>query len=231
MGLSSEALTIAQESGDPHSRGIAHAMYGLACYAKRRLEDAENHSLEGITLCERIGVHSLAGTASSFLAEAYFEMNDYQKSRECYDQASRFYQRSPIWPSWVRWAQLGMARCGVMLGERDVSLEPLRAISEKNRMKVAEGWIRSFLGEIFLHLGRGHMTEAEHWIRKAIEADERNGMRFHLGRDYALYAEFFKRQDDRTKAQENLGKAIDILRERGADGWVEKYEKELTALQ
>jgi len=26
---------------------------------------------------------------------------------------------------------------------------------------------------------------------------------------------------------ENLGKAIEILKECGADGWVEKYEKEL----
>ncbi len=28
----------------------------------------------------------------------------------------------------------------------------------------------------------------------------------------------------------NLGKAIEILKECGADGWVEKYEKELALL-
>ncbi len=52
-------------------------------------------------------------------------------------------------------------------------------------------------------------------------------MMWHLGRDYALYAELFKRKDDKSKAKENLAKAIEILKECGADGCVEKYEKEL----
>jgi hypothetical protein len=55
-------------------------------------------------------------------------------------------------------------------------------------------------------------------------------MKWHLGRDYALYAEFFKRKGDNEKATEHLKKSIEILQECGADGWVEKYEKELVAL-
>jgi hypothetical protein len=30
------------------------------------------------------------------------------------------------------------------------------------------------------------MSEAERWIQKAVEADQRNRMMFHLGKDYAL---------------------------------------------
>ena len=74
------------------------------------------------------------------------------------------------------------------------------------------------------------MSEAGNWIQKAIEADQRNRMMFHLGKDYAVYADLFKRKGDRLKAQENLGKAIEILKECGADGWVEKYKKELVTL-
>ena len=55
-------------------------------------------------------------------------------------------------------------------------------------------------------------------------------MRFHLGGDYAVYAEFFKRKGDKEKAKEQLGKAIDIYRECGADGWVTKAEEELAKL-
>jgi hypothetical protein len=51
-------------------------------------------------------------------------------------------------------------------------------------------------------------------------------MMFELGKAYALYADLFKRKGEKLKAQENLGKAIEILKECGADGWVEKYEKE-----
>ncbi|UCF85455.1 MAG: hypothetical protein JSV50_07420 [Desulfobacteraceae bacterium] len=75
-----------------------------------------------------------------------------------------------------------------------------------------------------------HLIEAEDWIKKAIEADTKNGMRWHLGRDYALYAELFKRKGDQSKAKENLNKAIEILKECGAKGWVEKYEKEVAAM-
>jgi hypothetical protein len=82
-----------------------------------------------------------------------------------------------------------------------------------------------------MNVDDGHQPEAQPWIQKAIEEDRRNGTRFCLGRDYALYAEWFKRNGDNSKARENLGMAIDILKECGADGWVEKYEKELTALQ
>jgi len=40
----------------------------------------------------------------------------------------------------------------------------------------------------------------------------------------------FRRKGDQSKAKENLNKAIEIFKKCGADGWVEKYEKEL-ALQ
>ena len=230
IDLSSEALRIAQDSGDTMSRGQSQTTYGLACYAKGRLEDAVGNMLDGKLLCERIGLYSWAGAACSSLADTYFEMKEYHKSRECYAQAMRCWQRVHFSPSWARWANLGMARCGVMLGERDANFELLRAIPEKNRLKVAEGWTCRYLGEILLNLGDSHSGEAEQWMRKAIEADNRNGMRFHLGLDHALYAEFFKRQGDRTKAQEELGKAAEILRECGADGWVEKAEKKLAEI-
>jgi len=57
-----------------------------------------------------------------------------------------------------------------------------------------------------------------------------DGMMFHLGFNYISYVELFKGKGDQSKAKENLSKAIEILRECGAVGWVEKYEKELAAL-
>ncbi len=71
---------------------------------------------------------------------------------------------------------------------------------------------------------------AQQWIRKGIESDERNGMRFHLGLNHALYGDLFSRHRDRVQDQENLGKAIEILKECGADGWAEKDERELAKL-
>jgi hypothetical protein len=114
--------------------------------------------------------------------------------------------------------------------EKDVDLESLYAHSRNNKLKVAEGSIQRYIGEILLNIDDQHISESEHWIQNAIEADQRNRTMFNLGQDYALYADFFKRKGDRLKAQENLGKAIEILKECGADGWVEKYEEELATI-
>jgi tetratricopeptide (TPR) repeat protein len=75
-----------------------------------------------------------------------------------------------------------------------------------------------------------NLSEAEKLINKAIDSDKQKGMMWHLARDYALYTELHKRKKDLSKAKENLSKAIDIFKECGADGWVEKYEKELAVL-
>jgi hypothetical protein len=55
-------------------------------------------------------------------------------------------------------------------------------------------------------------------------------MPWDLAKDYALYAEFFKKMGDLSQAREKLSTAITIFRECGADGWVEKYEEELVHL-
>jgi class 3 adenylate cyclase/tetratricopeptide (TPR) repeat protein len=224
---SAEALSIAKESGDPYSRGVAEAVYGSACYAKGRLQDAENHSLKGRDLCERVGLYSWAGAACALLAETYVEMKEYEKCRECFQQGISFWNRVRFGPTWVLWAELGIGRCRSMLRDENIELESLRAASKKVKIKVAEGWSYRYLGETLLNLGGDHFAEAEFWMRKAIEADQRNGARFQLGLDHALYAEFFRRLKDSIKTQQELGKAIEILSECGAEGWVKKYETEM----
>jgi hypothetical protein len=87
-----------------------------------------------------------------------------------------------------------------------------------------------YIGKILLNIDDQHLSEAEDWIKKAIEAHNKYGMMWHLTRDYALYAELLKRKGEQSKVKENLAKAIEIFNEGGADAWVEKYEKELAAL-
>jgi tetratricopeptide (TPR) repeat protein len=115
-----------------------------------------------------------------------------------------------------------------MNNERDIRLESLYGYTAKNKLRADDGWMRRYIGQILLN--DKHLSEADDWIKRAIKADERNGVMWSLARDYALYAELNKRQGDPAKARENLSKAIEILKECGADGWVEKYEKELAEI-
>lgn len=87
-----------------------------------------------------------------------------------------------------------------------------------------------FMGEIYLYIDDKHVDEAEAWIRKAIEVDEQNRLPWDLARDYALYAQFFKKKGDPAQAKEKLGKAIELMRGCGADGWVKRYEEALAGI-
>jgi tetratricopeptide (TPR) repeat protein len=75
-----------------------------------------------------------------------------------------------------------------------------------------------------------HLSEAEDWAGKAIEADERHGTVWSLACDYAFYAELYMRKGDPKKAKENLNRAIEIFAECGAEGWQHKAEEEMAAL-
>ncbi len=186
--------------------------------------------MKGLEFSEKIGIPTWIGLAHFNLGETYFEMGDFQRSKEDYGKQSCALEKNRLLPSHANLGKTGLARSKVMNKEKDVNLESLYVYSRNNKVKAAEGRIQRYIGEILLNIDDQHISEAEHWIQNAIEADQRNRMMFHLGKDYALYADLFKRKGDRSKAQENLGKAIEILKECGANGWVVKAEKELATL-
>jgi tetratricopeptide (TPR) repeat protein len=225
-----EALRAAEESGDIMSKGYVYSSHGISCYARGLFQEAEKHLLKGIEFCERINEIGWNMTAHRFLGETYFEMGNLPKSKIYCEKGCWLFEHNQVFPSLMGWGKANLARTKVMNNEKDVDLESLYAHSRNNKMKHSEGWISRYIGEILLNIDDQHTSEAEHWIKKAIEEDTRNGMRFHLGRDYALYADLFKRPRDRLKARENLGKAIEILKECGADGWMTKYEREMAAI-
>jgi tetratricopeptide (TPR) repeat protein len=225
-----EALRAAEESGDIMSKGYLYSSHGIFWYARGLFQEAEKHLLKGSEFCERINEIAWNTMARCFLGETYFEMGNFPKSKIYWEKGYRLLEHNKLFPSSLGWIKGALARTKVMNKEKDVEIESLYASSRNNKTKTAEGWISKYIGEILLNIDDQHMSEAEYWIQKAIDSDQRNGMKFHLGSDYALYAAWFKRKGNRLKAQENLGRAIEILKECGADGWVEKYQKELAAI-
>jgi len=228
--ISSEAVDGAEESGDIYSKAHAYNSYGIFCYANGSLEVAEGLLLKAAEFCEKINYHVWNFCARFNLGEVYFELRDFQKSKEHYEKGSFVLDKIRCLPSWSNLGKLGLVRSKVMNKEKDVDLESLYAHSRNNRVKVIEGYMSRYIGEILFNIDDQHLSEAEHWIQKAIEADQRNRMMFNLGRDYLLYADLFRQRGVGEKTRENLGRAIEILKECGADGWVEKYEKELATL-
>jgi len=227
---SDEALRIAEESGDIYSKAFAHWVHGESYYHKGFIEEAERHLLKAVDLSERINLFSAYIQANAILGDIYFEIGEYQKAKDHYYKGILSFEHSRMPPTFVNHPRIALARAKVMNNEMDIDLESLYHYENENKGKHLDGPLKKDIGEILLNIDSQHMDEAEDWIKKAIEADKRNGMMWHLGMDYALYSEFFKHQNNLPKAREQMNKAIDIMKECGADGWVKKYEKELAAL-
>ena len=155
-------------------------------------------------------------------------MGDYEKSKYHSNKAILIAEQGRYCLDEIYFTKILLATAKVMNNERDIRLDSLYGYATKNKLKVNDGWMRRYIGQILLN--EQHLFDADDWIKRAIKADERNGVMWSLARDYVLYAELNKRQGDPAKAIENLSKAIEILKGCGADGWVEKYEEELSAL-
>jgi len=81
-----------------------------------------------------------------------------------------------------------------------------------------------------LYVSTGRTKEALEKLTTVEAAFKEMGMDYFLARTHALTAELYKKEGNQSKAVENLTKAIDIMEELEAYGWVERYQKELAEL-
>jgi predicted ATPase/class 3 adenylate cyclase len=227
---SNEAMRLAEKSGDIFSKAIAYTSHGISLYGKGFLGKATECILKGADFCEKINLLQWNGFAQFNLGEIYYDIGEYQKSEEHYDKAIWLFEQNRSSPSTANLAKLGLVRSKAMKKEKDVNLESIYNNEFESNYKIHNGWKARYLSEILLYIDDQHLFESENWIKKAIKADKKNGMMLHLGKNYVLYAYLLNRKDDRSKAKEYLSKAIEIFKECGADGWADKYEKELAQL-
>jgi len=223
---SREAIQLAEESGDILSKAQSLSCHGVACYQKGLLKDAEKYLIEGFNACEHINLFMWGGVAQHTLGEIYYETGDYQQSKNCYLHSIAMAEKGQMMPSWIKVNKIAAARSMMMTDERTVDLNTLYKQVSQNKWPILDGSMRRLVGDILLNMDSNYIEESEKWIREAIEADQKNGAMFLLAKDYALYAKYFRRIGERQKAREHLNRAIQIFKECGADGWVEKYEKQ-----
>ncbi|MGO9566604.1 MAG: AAA family ATPase, partial [Desulfomonilaceae bacterium] len=227
---SNEAVTLAEQSGDIYSRAAAHTFRGFACYGRGAFVEAIENVTKGVDLGERINQANFVSHAHFTLAESHLEIGEYEVAKNHYRQSVELLDSGRFLPSFSNLNRMALEKAKALSGEKNVEVERLHRYVRDNKIKLYEGWMRRYLAETFMIIGDQHFSEAQHWIEEAIEADKRNQMMFHLGRDYAVYAEVFMKKGDREKAKEQLVRAIDIYKECGADGWVTRAKEELAGL-
>jgi len=227
---SKEALRIAEESGDIFSKAYAHLAFGYSCYARGLFKEAGEHLSKAAQLAVSIDFPFVSLTAHHLLNETYFDADEYGQSQEWAEKAILLHEKYTYVPSLMNLHRVAVARARVMRNDKDIDLESLYRHDAGNRIRIFEGWVPRYIGEILLNIDERRLPESEVWIKKAIEADRRNGMLFYLGKDYRLYAELSRQKGDTPEAKDNLQKAIQIFEKCGADGRVRMTQEALARL-
>jgi len=231
---SKELLQIAEETGDIFIRSMAYSTHGSTCYFKGLFDEAKDSLLQGLDLSQKTRQTGWIAWVCFFLGHTYCELDEYMKAKEYYEEAINALGPVKMLPSWKNMTLVSLARAEALydsqLGNISERFNKLPKYCKDNNLKVCEGWIARYIGEILLNIDDQSVANAEDWIERAIKADEKNGTNWFLANDYILYAKLFMRKGDQSRAKENLNKAIRIFRECGADGWVKKAEEELAAL-
>jgi class 3 adenylate cyclase/tetratricopeptide (TPR) repeat protein len=228
--ISKEAFDLANESGDIYIQQMACSAFGFCCLIKGLFKEAKNNLMDAITFHKKTKNVIWGPWAHFWLGELYFINGDYEKAQYFTNQASLFIENAKICPSWVNLNKIRSMRTKVIQNNKDIHLESIFEVAKQNKLKVLDGNIANNIGRVLMNIDAQFFPLAEKWINKAIDADKKTGMTWLLSMDYVLYAELLKYKGDLSSAKAKLNKAIEILKEGGSDGWVEKCKVELTAL-
>ena len=223
-----ECLRAAEESGDIYYQTPASICYGVSSYVKGDFKKAESYLLQALAFSEKTGHYTNWMTACEHIFELYISKREYKKAQSYFERMISILEPTKYRPSEIGLYKVGLARAKVLSSDQNIDIDELLEYCSNIRSKRMKNKCSRYICEILLNIDL-HIIRAENWIKRIIEKDKRNNFRFFLGQDYALYAELHKRNGNQSKAKEHLSKAVEIFKECGADGWVERYEKELNA--
>ncbi|MGD8523041.1 MAG: hypothetical protein PVF56_17975, partial [Desulfobacterales bacterium] len=227
--VSLECLRVAEESGDIYYKTPAYISYGVLSYVKGDFDTAESYLLQALAFSEKTGHYTNWMTAGQFIFELYISMGEYKEARKYFEKMISILEPTKYRLSEIGLYKVGLARTKISNPDHNVDIDEVLKFYSDIRSTAMQHRCARYVCDIFLNTDL-QKDKAEYWIKNVIETDNKNSFIFYLGQDYARYAEFYKKRGDLSKARENLNKAIEIMREFGADGWVHKYEKQLTVL-
>jgi tetratricopeptide (TPR) repeat protein len=233
LALSEEALEAATESEDAMAQQPAYTIMGVSFYYKGHLHEAEKNLLEGLVYFEKASIFSWGSLANTYLGYTYGDTREYEKAKEHLKKSISIFEDLRVYPSWLNVFKLFLVKAKILNHESDIDLNELNNLivsHENNKLALSESQGTRCIGEIYLNLDDQHMAEAEAWIRRAMEVNTKYSTNWELARDYALYADWYKKKGDVSKAREQLTRAIELFRECGADGWVTITEEKLAGL-
>jgi len=221
------ALKIAEESGDIYSKTYAYASHGYSCFCRGFLKESEGLLLRAAEFSEKIDYFTVGAMIQRHIGDTYLDLGNFTAAQNAYERAIAHSERVKFVPSLINFYKLSLERARVKDDKRAMDLESLYRYYEDNQVLFNAGLMPMYIADILMDIDDHHLDKAEGWIQKAIDADRQNGLILHLGKHFALYAELLNRKGDSQGAKDHLGKAIDVFKECGAQGRVERLSRQL----
>jgi class 3 adenylate cyclase/tetratricopeptide (TPR) repeat protein len=203
---------------------------GYLCFGDLKL--AKGYIEKGLEVYRTQKIEPSSPSHFEALCEIHLQLGDLEKARVYAEKALRF----SIKYNQMDYEGVINIVLGTIIGRIDSSkigvarehiFEGIR-ISENLKARVISSRGYLALGEVY-----AVADDTEQALENLVKAErefKEMGMDYWIGRTHAIYAELYKKETSHLKASDYLTKAIDIMNQCGADGWVERYEKELTEL-
>ncbi len=227
--MSREGIRLAEESGDIHSKSEAYVNNGVACYLKGLFDEADLNLTKGAGYSNRLNLVQ-GSVADYFLGLLEMERNNYNKARVHFINAVSAMKHRGLYPGSQNLITMMSICAELKEHEKDIDIDTLFRYVKENRIKLYEGSMYFWISKILVEMDVRHLSSAVDCVGKAIESHYENNLIWHLGMDYAWQAELLKKKNDFSDARDKLETAVDFFDKCGADGWVEKAEKELSDL-
>lgn len=222
-----EALRLAEGTGDIFPKAFAYSNYGVICYFKGLFKKAIKNMSEGIRYCEKIKIYTWSAFTHFNLAELYFDIGEYDKSKKHYTKSISLMEKNRTMPSWVILNKICFAKARAKNNE-SIDLKSLLDLESRNNIELYRGLIQRSMGEIFFSIDEKPFINAEIWINEAIKTSGNKNMQWHLGKDYLTYAKILGVREDLSKSRQFFIKALEKFKQCGANGWEKLTEKEMT---
>jgi class 3 adenylate cyclase/tetratricopeptide (TPR) repeat protein len=228
----SKSIDYLQEASFAIALGAAWCFLGYSYYLIGDLNAARKNITKGIEIHEESGAEGILYIYYNHLSLIHCELGEFEKAEGFAEKAVELSKKNKS-NSGEGSSRISL---GMILGRKDLSQVKTAEGSIYEGIKILDklklrpfcniGYL--YLGELYIDTRQKEMAGEN--LKKAEAAFKDMGMDYWLARTYSAYAGLYKKEGDYLGTKENLNKAIEILKECGADGWVNKYEKELATL-
>jgi len=220
--MSLEAVHLAEKREE-----MAYASCGSACYGRGLFEEANKYLARAIDECERANMSSWNASVHFCLGESFFALKHYNTAKNYYAKAIVILENNRIFPSWTNLNRLALAKAKAKQGEKEIEPQPFFDYVAANKIRLCEGPMSRYIGEILLAIDDRNAPQAEEWVQKAIAADSQNGLMLHLGRDLRFHAELLYKKREKQAALDTMTRSMEVFRRCCALGDLQSAEKSL----